>query len=67
VGETIWSRFSQPRQKTLWYYRGLTDKFRNRWPGQLADELNEIVEVLEDGSAGQAGSPRDSGSGRKTK
>jgi len=33
----------------------------------LADELREIVEVLEDGSAGQAGSPRDNGTGRKTK
>jgi len=51
VGEAIWSRFSQPREKTLWYYRGLADKFRKRWPGQLADELHEIVAVLENGSA----------------
>ena len=37
------------------YYRCLADKFRERWPGQLADELHEIVEVL------QANSPtRDS-------
>ena len=50
VGESIWSRFSQPREKTLWYYRSLADKFRERWPGQLADELHEIVEVLENGS-----------------
>jgi hypothetical protein len=35
--------------------------------GQLADELHEIVEVLEDGGAGQAGSPRDNDGGRKTK
>jgi (p)ppGpp synthase/HD superfamily hydrolase len=50
VGESIWSRFSQPREKTLWYYRSLADKFRKRQPGQLADELLEIVEVLENGS-----------------
>jgi (p)ppGpp synthase/HD superfamily hydrolase len=46
VGESIWSRFSQPRTDTLWYYGSLADKFRERWPGQLADELHEIVEVL---------------------
>jgi (p)ppGpp synthase/HD superfamily hydrolase len=49
VGEAIWSRFSQPREKTLWYYRRLADKFRYRLPGQLADELHEIVAVLEQG------------------
>jgi hypothetical protein len=27
--------------------RSLANKFRERWPGQLADELSEIVEVLE--------------------
>ncbi len=32
VGEAVWSRFSQPREKTLWYYRGLADKFRKRLP-----------------------------------
>ena len=47
MGEGIWSRFSQPRKKTLWYYRRLADKFRKKLPGQLANELHEIVEVLE--------------------
>jgi hypothetical protein len=50
VGESIWCRFSQPREKTLWYYRSLADKFRKRLPGQLANELHEIIEVLENGS-----------------
>jgi (p)ppGpp synthase/HD superfamily hydrolase len=50
VGDSIWSRFSQPREKTLWYYRSLADVFRNRLPGQLANELHEIIEVLESGS-----------------
>jgi (p)ppGpp synthase/HD superfamily hydrolase len=49
VRQTIWSRFSQPREKTLWYYRALADTFRKRWPGQLADELHEIVASLEQG------------------
>jgi len=47
VGESIWSRFSQSRKDTLWYYRSLADKFRQRLPGQLANELHEIVEELE--------------------
>ena len=51
IGKAIWSRFSQPREKTLWYYRSLANKFRERSPGQLADELSEIVEVLENSIA----------------
>jgi (p)ppGpp synthase/HD superfamily hydrolase len=47
IGQRIWSRFSQPREDTLWYYRSLADKFRERLPGQLADELTEIVKVLD--------------------
>lgn len=49
VGNSIWSRFSQPREKTLWYYRALADRFLKRLPGQLADEMHEIVEILEQG------------------
>jgi (p)ppGpp synthase/HD superfamily hydrolase len=52
VGEAVWSRFSQPRGETLWYYGALACKFRGRWPGQLANELHEIVEVLRNSSAG---------------
>lgn len=47
VGEKIWSRFSQPKEQTLWYYRSLADTFCDMLPGQLANELSEIVEVLE--------------------
>jgi len=47
VGEKVWSRFSQPREKSLWYYRSLACKFRDKLPGQLANELHEIVEELE--------------------
>jgi (p)ppGpp synthase/HD superfamily hydrolase len=51
IGQKIWSRFSQPREDTIWYYRSLAKKFRERLPGQLADELTEIIEILEKGDA----------------
>lgn len=47
IGEAIWSRFSQPRKETLWYYRSLAEVLQARLAGQLADELAEIVDVLE--------------------
>jgi len=47
IGKKIWSRFSQPREETLWYYRGLAKVFRKALPGQLSEELHEIVSVLE--------------------
>jgi (p)ppGpp synthase/HD superfamily hydrolase len=46
VGEVVWTRFSQPKDQTLWYYRSLADIFCERLPGQLPNELREIVEVL---------------------
>jgi hypothetical protein len=50
VGDTIWSRFSQPKEHTLWYYCSLANSFRELLPGQLADELHEIVELLKAGA-----------------
>ena len=47
IGEKVWARFSVPKEKTLWYYRSLADRFCERLPSQLANELREIVEVLE--------------------
>jgi hypothetical protein len=47
IGEKIWDRFSQPKERTLWYYRSLADKFCTLLPGQLSEELREIVDVLE--------------------
>jgi hypothetical protein len=32
---------------TLWYYRELANAFQDLLPGQLAEELMEIVIVLE--------------------
>ena len=46
IGERVWSRFSQPREHTLWYYDSLADIFCKALPGQLSEELREIVNVL---------------------
>jgi (p)ppGpp synthase/HD superfamily hydrolase len=47
IGERIWSRFNQRKEQTLWYYRSLADTFCELLPGQLSNELREIIEVLE--------------------
>jgi (p)ppGpp synthase/HD superfamily hydrolase len=46
IGDSIWQRFSQPRDRTIWYYERLAETFKAVLPGQLADELSEIVEAL---------------------
>lgn len=46
-GERVWDRFSQPKEMTLWYYRELAEAFKRRLPGQLSNELADIVSVLE--------------------
>jgi (p)ppGpp synthase/HD superfamily hydrolase len=46
IGAEIWKRFGQPKERTLWYYESLAEVFRRKLPGQLADELGEIVDVL---------------------
>jgi hypothetical protein len=37
----------RPKEDTLWYYRELANAFQGLLPGQLAEELMEIVIVLE--------------------
>jgi (p)ppGpp synthase/HD superfamily hydrolase len=49
VGTAVWDRFKGSREDTLAHYRALADAFMERRPGQLADELGEIVDVLEKG------------------
>lgn len=49
IGENVWARFSKPKECSLWYYRELALVFAERRPGQLAQELSEIVGVLEAG------------------
>ena len=47
VGTTVWDRFKGKKEGTLWHYRELANAFQRLLPGQLADELVEIVIVLE--------------------
>ncbi|HEV2172247.1 MAG TPA: HD domain-containing protein [Nitrospira sp.] len=47
IGTSIWDRFNNSKKDTLWYYRGVANAFMRYLPGQLANELSEIVDVLE--------------------
>ncbi len=48
IGPAVWDRFGKrPKEDTLWYYRQLANAFQACLPGQLAEELMEIVIVLE--------------------
>jgi (p)ppGpp synthase/HD superfamily hydrolase len=47
IGSAVWGRFTKPKEDTLWYYREVADAFQSLLPGQLAEELMEIVIVLE--------------------
>jgi (p)ppGpp synthase/HD superfamily hydrolase len=47
VGAAVWARFKGSQQDTLWHYRELAKAFAQYRPGQLADELGEIVDALE--------------------
>jgi GTP pyrophosphokinase len=52
VGEDIWKRFSVPKEKTLWYYREVTNALRAATPrnqSRLVRELTGIVVALERG------------------
>ena len=52
VGEDVWKRFSVPKEKTLWYYRSVTDALRQATPParvRLVRELVGIVVAMERG------------------
>jgi (p)ppGpp synthase/HD superfamily hydrolase len=48
IGPSIWDRFNNSKRDTLWYYREVANAFMRYLPGQLANELSEIVDVLEE-------------------
>jgi (p)ppGpp synthase/HD superfamily hydrolase len=47
VGAAVWGRFKSSKPDTLWHYRELAKAFAQHLPGQLADELGELVDELE--------------------
>ncbi|MFN8653523.1 MAG: HD domain-containing protein [Gemmatimonadales bacterium] len=52
VGQEVWSRFSVPKEKTLWYYREVTNALkeqRPRSPQRLVRELEGIVWAMTHG------------------
>jgi GTP pyrophosphokinase len=52
VGEDVWKRFSVPKEKTIWYYRAVTDALRKATPparARLVRELSSIVLAMERG------------------
>jgi (p)ppGpp synthase/HD superfamily hydrolase len=51
VGEEVWSRFSVPRERTLWYYREVTAALREATHdrSRLVRELAAIVAAMDRG------------------
>jgi (p)ppGpp synthase/HD superfamily hydrolase len=47
VGEEVWSRFNGGRRGTLWYYRALSDAFKELTPAPLWQILEDTVAELE--------------------
>ena len=47
IGEAVWGRFRNSKKDTLWNYRELAKAFMKHLPGQLANELSDIVDELE--------------------
>ena len=47
IGEAVWDRFKRPKELTVWYYAELANAFQRLLPGQLADELGEIVLAMD--------------------
>jgi GTP pyrophosphokinase len=46
VGDTVFSRFTSSKEKTLWYYGRLSETFQQRLPGPLSSELARTVEMM---------------------
>jgi hypothetical protein len=46
IGEAIWSRFSQSKKDTLWYYRSLADTFCERCPASCPMNLVTSLRCL---------------------
>ena len=46
-GDSMFSRFSIGREKTLWYYRALAEVFSRRLLGPLSRDLASTIEQTE--------------------
>lgn len=46
IGRAVWQRFKRGPEDQLWYYGALAAAYRRLLPGQLAEELAEIVDLM---------------------
>ncbi|HTO85636.1 MAG TPA: HD domain-containing protein [Methylomirabilota bacterium] len=46
IGRAVWQRFKRGSEDQLWYYGALAAAYRRLLPGQLAEELAEIVALM---------------------
>ena len=44
--DEVFSRFSRPKDKTLWYYEQLAEALEKAHPGFLSEELKRVVGKL---------------------
>ena len=47
LGEKLWKRFSGGKDGTLWYYRALSNTFRQAGPNPMTEELDRVVAEIE--------------------
>jgi (p)ppGpp synthase/HD superfamily hydrolase len=47
LGEALWKRFNGGKEGTLWYYRALSNAFRQAGPTPLTEELDRVVREIE--------------------
>lgn len=47
IGKEVFLRFTAKREGTLWFYNAVAEAFCKALPGQLSEELREIVTVLD--------------------
>lgn len=48
VGDSVWERFSRPREATLWYYESLLEVFERELAPVLYDALGECVQRMKE-------------------
>lgn len=53
IGEKLWDRFKGKKKGTLWYYRSLSESFKENIQSPLVNELDELVTAIESLLAGQ--------------
>lgn len=45
-GDTLWERFTAPKEGTLWYYRSITEALGEGWSSPVLDRLRQTVDTI---------------------